>query len=299
MIALFGHKKQMTDEEIGELFRSTYPRLYRLAYSLLNDQEESKDVVSGVFMEILDKHILARDINTYLISMVRNRALDILRHRQVKDDVQTILLQEYEQVATYEISDDEHIKEIHNFIEKELTPKTRKVLQLCYDDKKSYKEVSSELGISIQAVNKHISQALRKLRKRFNPSMAIIFAASCIAVAAIIEHQTIAAFLSEKSKTDVSENSITKGQYIKQTISTDTTIIKPHVVAFDNAELCEIMDSINNIYKVKVVFNNEEVKHLHLHFKFCTDDKLNDVIQSLDMFEKINIREKEGILEIE
>ena len=170
MIALFGHKRQMTDKEIGELFRSSYSRLYRLAYSLLNDQEESKDVVSGIFMEILDKHILARDINTYLISMVRNRALDILRHRQVKDDVWANLLLEYEQSITSDTPDEEQINEIRLFIEKELTPQTRRILQRCYDDKKSYKEVASELEISVQAVNKHISQALRKLRERFNPS---------------------------------------------------------------------------------------------------------------------------------
>ena len=170
MIALFGHKKQMTDEEIGELFLSSYSRLYRIAYSLLNDQEESKDVVSSVFMDLLDNHIFARDINTYLTSMVRNRAFDILRHRQVKDDVLSNIIQKYESCITLDISDDDQTKEIRLFIERELTPQTRKVLQLCYDEKKSYKEVSAELGISVQAVNKHISQALRKLRERFNPS---------------------------------------------------------------------------------------------------------------------------------
>lgn len=170
MIALFGHKRQMTDEEIGELFRSSYARLYRLAYSLLNDEEGSKDVVSGAFMELLDKHILVRDVNTYLTSVVHNRALDVLRHRQVKDDVLANILQEYEQCTTSDATDDEQINEIRLFIEKELTPQTRRILQCCYDDKKSYKEVASELEISVQAVNKHISQALRKLRERFNPS---------------------------------------------------------------------------------------------------------------------------------
>ena len=169
MIALFGHKRQMTDEEIGELFRNSYARLYRLAYSLLNDEEGSKDVVSGAFMELLDKHILVRDVNTYLTSVVRNRSLDVLRHRQVKDDVLANILQEYEQ-WTSDTPDDEQINEIRLFIEKELTPQTRRILQCCYDDKKSYKEVASELEISVQAVNKHISQALRKLRGRFNPS---------------------------------------------------------------------------------------------------------------------------------
>lgn len=48
----------MTDEEFDSLFRSCYPRMYRLAYSLLGDQEESRDVVNDVFADLLDKHRL-------------------------------------------------------------------------------------------------------------------------------------------------------------------------------------------------------------------------------------------------
>lgn len=169
MAVLFKHKKRMTNEDFSELFHTFYPRLYRCAYSLLNNQEDSRDVVGEVFAELLAKHIQADDIKTYITTMVRNRAFDMLRHRQIKDDVRAHLIQEYEQ-CIYDSSDEEQITEIRLFIENELTPMTRKILQLCYDDKKSYKEVSSELGISVQAVNKHISQALRKLRERFNPT---------------------------------------------------------------------------------------------------------------------------------
>ena len=38
MIALFRHKRQMTDEEFDTLFRQSYPKLYRLAFSMLNDR---------------------------------------------------------------------------------------------------------------------------------------------------------------------------------------------------------------------------------------------------------------------
>lgn len=160
----------MTDKELSELFRTHYPRLYRLAYSLLNDTEDSRDVVSGVFAELLTKQIQANDVKAYLAIMVRNQSVDILRHRQIKDEVRVKILQEYEQGLTHDSFDDDQIDKIRLFINKELTLQTRRVLQRCYDDKKSYKEVASELGISVQAVNKHISQALRKLRERFNPS---------------------------------------------------------------------------------------------------------------------------------
>jgi RNA polymerase sigma-70 factor (ECF subfamily) len=67
-----------------------------------------------------------------------------------------------------DVEHEEHLKEVLTYIDTELTPQTRTVLRMCYDEKRKYKEVASELGISVQAVNKHISQALRKLREHFN-----------------------------------------------------------------------------------------------------------------------------------
>lgn len=172
MIAIFTHKRQMNDEELSELFRNSYPRLYRLAYSLLNEPEDSRDIVSGVFANLLDKHKLTTDINEgYLMAMVRNRSLDLLRHRRVEDEARAELIREYRLFMVPDHAHEERIKEIRIFIETELTPQTRKVLQLCYDEKKTYQEVATELGVSVQAVNKHISGALRKLRERFNPAI--------------------------------------------------------------------------------------------------------------------------------
>ena len=171
MIALFGHKHRLTEREFDELFREEYPRLYRLAYSLLNDAEDSRDVVSGVFADLLDRQKLTADNPAgYLMAMVRNRSVDLLRHRRVEDEVRQELLREY-RVYTSADGHDERISEIRQFIQSELTPQTRRVLGLCYDEKKTYQEVAAELGISVQAVNKHISAALRKLRERFNPAI--------------------------------------------------------------------------------------------------------------------------------
>ena len=35
-------------------------------------------------------------------------------------------------------------------------------------DRKSYKEISNSLGISLSAVNKHLVQGMKKLRNTFN-----------------------------------------------------------------------------------------------------------------------------------
>ena len=170
MISLFTHKRQMTEEEFDKLFRNSYARLYRLAYSLLHDQEDSRDIVSGVFADLLDKYKLSSDIITeaYLYSMVRSRCIDLLRHRKVEDEARQQMILENRIQAMPDVEHEEHLKEVLTYIDTELTPQTRTVLRMCYDEKRKYKEVASELCISVQAVNKHISQALRKLREHFN-----------------------------------------------------------------------------------------------------------------------------------
>lgn len=170
MISLFRHKRRKTDEEFDECFRSSYPLLYRHAYSLLHNEEDSRDVVSEAFVSLIEKNKECSngDIG-YLIAMVHNKSIDLLRHRKVEDETRRQILYDYRTFIATDKDKDMRLKEINQFVESELTPQTQRILRLCYVEKKSYKEVAAELDISTQAVNKHISQALRKLRERFNP----------------------------------------------------------------------------------------------------------------------------------
>lgn len=170
MITLFKHKRQMTEEEFDTLFRHSYPQLYRLAYSLLNDEEDSRDVVSGAFADLLDKQQLTTDINEgYLMTVVRNRALNLLKHRRVEDEARATMLYAMRTNPNTDLADDDRLAEVLTFIDSQLTPQTRRVLTLCFDEKMTYQEAATQLGVSVQAINKHISQALRKLREHFNP----------------------------------------------------------------------------------------------------------------------------------
>lgn len=169
MISIFRHKRRSPDEEFDELFRSSYPSLYRYAYSLLRDEDDSRDVVSEVFVKVLEKKPKATVTTGYLMSMVHNRALDKLKQQKVEDEARQRLLQDYKLFLETDEQKEERLNAILQFVENELTPQTQRILRMCYAEKKSYKEVAAELDISIQAVNKHISQALKKLRERFNP----------------------------------------------------------------------------------------------------------------------------------
>lgn len=169
MIAFLRHKRRKSDDDFDELFHSSYRSLYHHAYSLLNDAEDSKDVVSEVFVKLLETKDSSKANTGYLMAMVHNKALDVLRNRKVEDEARQAMLYDYRTFILPDSHKEERLKEILHFVETELTPQTQRVLRMCYDEKKSYKQVAEELDISIQAVNKHISQALRKLREKFNP----------------------------------------------------------------------------------------------------------------------------------
>lgn len=169
MLSIFKHKRRRPDGDFDELFRSSYPSLYRHAFTLLSNEDDSRDVVNDVFTNLLERRTDYSDINIgYLMRMVHNKALDLLRHRKVEDEARLQMLNENKTLDLTDSGREDRLKEILQFIETDLTPQTRKILRMCYDDKKSYKEVAEELNISTQAVNKHVSQALRKLRERFN-----------------------------------------------------------------------------------------------------------------------------------
>jgi RNA polymerase sigma-70 factor (ECF subfamily) len=68
-----------------------------------------------------------------------------------------------------ELPQDDQLEAMLRFIDTELTPKTRKVVHLRFEEHMTYRDIASHLGISEAAVYKHLAQAIRKLKQRFNP----------------------------------------------------------------------------------------------------------------------------------
>ena len=55
------------------------------------------------------------------------------------------------------------------FVDEELTLQTRRVVNMHYRQKLTYREISEELGISEAAVYKHLAQGIKRIKEHFNP----------------------------------------------------------------------------------------------------------------------------------
>ena len=168
----------MNKETIESLFRQHYQRMYRLAMVLLKDDAASKDVVSDVFADVLDGNVTLRPDSTesYLLVCVHNKCLNLLKRRKLEDRVHHLLLADAStnfvsgEAIMSDMAEEEARQEaIQTFMDAELTPQTRKVLNLRFRKKLKYREIAAVLGISEVAVYKHLAQGIKKLKQQFNP----------------------------------------------------------------------------------------------------------------------------------
>ena len=157
---------QIKEQQFKELFLSEYGRMYKAAYILLGDEDEAKDAVQDVFAKLWTGTIPLKEESqrTFLLTCVRNRCLNIIAHRQTKQEAIRLLTSEAIASETY---DDEIIEMVNRYVDEKLTPQTSRIIKMHFDEDQSYKEISNSLDISLSAVNKHIVQGLRKLRSTF------------------------------------------------------------------------------------------------------------------------------------
>ena len=154
------------EQQFKELFLSEYGRMYKAAYILLGDEDEAKDAVQDVFAKLWAGTIPLKEESrrTFLLTCVRNRCLNIIAQRKTAQNALLLLTSEAIDSGTH---DEELIQTIEDYIDERLTPQTSRIIRMHFDEEQSYKEISSSLGISLSAVNKHIVQGLRKLRSTF------------------------------------------------------------------------------------------------------------------------------------
>ena len=141
-----------------------YAKMYRVARTILYDEQESEDVVSDIFEHLLHKQtVLIPDTEEhYLLTSVRNQCFKRLRH--VSSPLQD---GDYAELADDSETDDERLTDIDEFVANHLSAQEQRIFRLRFTDGYSYEEIAAAEGISRVAVWKHLSHALNIIRQHF------------------------------------------------------------------------------------------------------------------------------------
>ena len=83
----------MERQDIQRLFKQHYAKMYRVARTILYDEQESEDVVSDIFERLLHgQTVLMPDTEEhYLLTSVRNQCFKRLRHISIPLDGNSLI----------------------------------------------------------------------------------------------------------------------------------------------------------------------------------------------------------------
>lgn len=154
----------MERETVQQLFRQHYAKMQRVARTLLYDVQESEDVVSDIFEQLLHGRItlIPGAEERYLLTSVRNRCLKRLRHIDIIRSAAAGLCDEGK-------AEDERLTDIVEFVVARLSLQEQRIFRLRFTEGYTYEEIALAEGISKVAVWKHLSHTINAIKKQFNP----------------------------------------------------------------------------------------------------------------------------------
>ena len=160
----------MTDQrKLEKLFKQHYRQMYRLAVILLHNDAESKDVVHDIFARLLDdsRDLREETAESYLLTSVRNRCLNVIRSRQIQERVEHLYLLDVDTTIIPMERLDEELKTLHKGIGLLEPPVCRDIITQHFRDGVTFKEIARRMGVSETTVYKHLRRALSQLRTHF------------------------------------------------------------------------------------------------------------------------------------
>lgn len=161
-------------QEMERAFNALYERyagpVHAIVIRYLRSPDLARDVVQDIMIKLWERQetfARAHDLEAYLFTAARFRAIDVLRAASRSEALKSEITRQFQDNPPY-IDDEALHRDYRLFIQRivsELPPRSREVFRLCREEEKSYAEVAEALGISRNAVRNSMVLALSRLRE--------------------------------------------------------------------------------------------------------------------------------------
>ena len=167
-----------------ELFQKYFQPLFMFALKFVNE-DIAKDIIQNIFLELWQnkkKIEISSSLSAYLFTVVKNRCYKHLKKEQKRLAGQNNFKLRLQQVELeYYINSEKSILEfgIKDRIEKVINRLPEKCCEIFKESRingLSNKEIATKLNITVKAVEKHITKALKFFREEFKDLHLLLFA---------------------------------------------------------------------------------------------------------------------------
>ena len=156
----------MTSQKFSTEYLPLAPMLYRIAFHILEQQDEAEDAVQETFLklwEIRDKLDDVESAKAYSIRILKNECLDRLRKAKKSVSAEQVLAKEPISPADEQIDAKRRLEKVLGAI-KSLPDSQKQVLLLRTVEGLSYGEISEKMGMSQLTLRVLLTRARGALR---------------------------------------------------------------------------------------------------------------------------------------
>jgi RNA polymerase sigma-70 factor, ECF subfamily len=154
---------------VERYFQAHFEGLYRYAFTILKNNDDAKDAVQAVFVNLWQKRATIdeqQSVQSYLYTSVYNYCLNVKRNEKVRQ----AYLQNNQaplQVFNDELVSRENISRITEALES-LPPQCKLIFMKSRFEKKKYAEIAQEMDLSVKTIEVQIGKALKILREKLS-----------------------------------------------------------------------------------------------------------------------------------
>ncbi|MBQ3630657.1 MAG: RNA polymerase sigma-70 factor [Prevotella sp.] len=155
--------------DFDKLYTQLFPRLVQVASAWMAS-EEAEDLVQDVLVKLWEQRerlSFVNNIETYAFAAVRHKYLDYLKHKTYVREHQHSVWANMRLACDLESpTRDVEYRELCNRVEwavGQLPKRSRAVFVLSRFEDKTNAEIAIEMGISVNTVECHMTQALRRM----------------------------------------------------------------------------------------------------------------------------------------
>jgi RNA polymerase sigma-70 factor (ECF subfamily) len=161
------------------IFRTYYQPLCNYAYSFVQDRDEAEEIVQAAFLSVWEKRdnlSIHTGVKPYLYAMVRNAALNVIKHEKVKQQHATVEIAVAEksvESVTHTVMASELEDRIYKALNK-LPEQCRLVFKLSRFEELKYSEIAEQLNISVKTVENQMGKALKIMREQLKDYLPLL-----------------------------------------------------------------------------------------------------------------------------
>jgi RNA polymerase sigma factor (sigma-70 family) len=155
------------EQAFNELYRRTSGQLFAIALKMLKNRDSAEEALQEAYVSIWYKADYYKEgqgtVLTWMVSIIRYRALDILRSKKVRkeEDLSDDIMDELDATDTTESVYDIKIEGCMN----ELEQQQRQAIHLAYFNGLSHSEVVDHLGLPLGTIKSWIRRGLTSLQR--------------------------------------------------------------------------------------------------------------------------------------